>query len=195
MVFLFLIKTLFCIQTYPLVSLKQFQVVRYVDQYLSELTLNNELAVAVSREQSLARTQTGLNLFDPKNNIFCFGHPNTIHEYSVKMLAQKNFALLNELNRFIRYASGGGLIQKWLKKYRFSEEKKPQFQYSPFSPECYLVLMVLFCCMMLSAIFVITIEWTINKKVKEGKYRKCWRIAEIAIDQKRYFCLHDFSFK
>lgn len=183
-------------QTYPLESLRQFNVVESPEQYLGELKWNNKLAIAISHEKSCCRTQVENSRVNIQNEIYCFDHPNIVHDYSLKMLVRSIFPHLNELNRFIRYASEHGLIVKWMKDYQSTHKGKGhQFQYSKFSLEFHADILVLFICMDLVACIILFIEWIIHKKNQEQNSKSFWRFAEMFIDPYRYSFLKDRSFK
>lgn len=90
---------------YP--NLRNFEVTEQPEQYLSDLQWNDKLAVAISRDHYLSRSENGLNY---QNIAYCFDHPNFICGYSLTMLARKDFSFLDELNDFIQRAVEGGLV-------------------------------------------------------------------------------------
>lgn len=77
---------------------------------LSQLHQNSKLAVAISREHAYASRLP--------SQLYCFDKEHIIYNYALTFLVRKDFRYLNELNRFVRAASAGGLIEKWQRSFR-----------------------------------------------------------------------------
>lgn len=86
-------------------SLQQFRFSNDLDGDLRQLENRDQLAVAASRMDILN------NRF-LSHLLYCFDYPNVTHDYSLKMLMQKKYPLMHELNRFIQHAFANDLIVK-----------------------------------------------------------------------------------
>jgi hypothetical protein len=75
-----------------------------------ELKTNRKLAVGVSREQ-LRNTILQLTEMD----VFCFSPSENIRSFSVTMMLQKDYHLINQINKYISEIVETGLLLKWAK--------------------------------------------------------------------------------
>lgn len=175
-------------------SLSNFELVDQPNDHLFQLERNDRLAIAISKELSLSPIRKGNNRMDPKLKIYCFGNSNSLHEYELTLLLRKNFPYLNEMNKFLKYASGVGLIEKWLKNYRSIAEKPPSYDYEMFKAESLYIAFTVFLCMMFASFIVVIMEKFVHKTVRTGNGGRFWRYIEIIIDPYRYLLLNDLAY-
>lgn len=151
----------------------------------------NNLAFATSVER-IRKDQLG-----SKMKFYCFKNVNSIYEYPVRMMMQKDFPLLNELNEFILYANDGGLTNKWLKgtRYGLVLERTPTFVYSEINQETFIFPYLLCGSLFLIASFVVCFEKNVHKNVRNGSSFRFWYYFEMLIDPNRYFLLKDLSYE
>lgn len=172
----------------------RFEVIHDPNDYFDQLDWNDRLAIAASHELSISSTSEEEKRLRLKETIHCFKHPENIHKYSVKMLANKNFSLLMELNRFIQGASESGCIEKWLKSYRLVEQKQPIYQYATTTVEHFLYIIAFLFWIVLFAFSVIVIERYVHAKVRTPDTFAFWRYFEmLVIDSDRHFLLDDLD--
>lgn len=175
-------------QIYPRESITKFKVFEHPSDYFVELEWNNKLAVAALYEES--RSKTKQSPIEFKKDIYCFGQENIIYEYSLRMLARKDFPLLNDLNIFIRRVSECGLIDKWLKSYRsLEEDKNNRLSYSAYKLENLYFLLVICITLKMLALMTFILEKTTFRKIQTPHARPFWRYVEIIIDPYRHFFL------
>lgn len=167
--------------------LDKFEILKDPKDHLRKLEWNDKLAVAVS----LARVKH--DKFISRLNFHCFNNPNTIYEYSLKILTSKEFPLMDELNNFIHRASEGGFIVKWLKGFLFGQfiEKKPLFQYVEVKIETLKFIFVIFTCLLLAAFLQAVLERIVHRKI-QVKNTGFWKYVEMTIDSNRYFFIESF---
>lgn len=127
--------------------------------------------------------------------LYCFKSPNHIHEYSLKILASKNFPLLTELNQFIQMATEAGLIVKWLKGYRFASmyEKKPLFEYIEVKMEMFVCFVIIVGSLQVFTCFIGTLEKIAYEKIQLQKVSPFWRRVDIAINPYRYLVFGNYN--
>lgn len=159
-----------------------FEVTDHPDKCINELLWNDKLAIAISRELSICS----------RNNAYCFDHPNIIYEYSLSMLTRKDFPLINELNQFIQGAVEGGLITRWLKRYRSREKEIPP-EYTDINWENFSIYVVFYLGLTFFAFVMLIIEKIVYRKVREPNSKPFWRYIEMAIDPYRYFFREDLD--
>lgn len=171
-------------------ALKRFEITSEINYYLHQLEWNSELAVATSLERV-----RNLQL-DKELKLYCFNNANNIYEYSLKILMKKGFPLVDELNRFIQYASDGGLIVKWLKRNRFSAvaQKPSKYKFSESSSNSMLFNGMIFCGVSALSVLVCAIEILVHRNVQAKKHSKFWLHCQMCIDPYRYFLLKDLSY-
>lgn len=158
-----------------------------MSEHLHQLEWNNKIAVAVS----LAEVQNDRRL---SNLVYCFNDP--IYEYSLKMFMRNDFPYINELNQFIQQAMDSGLILKWLKGYQFgsSIKRSEKTLYEYMHNHEALMLLIVFCCLLLSlAFFMWIIEKIVHKKVCTQNSALIWKYIEMMIDPYRHYWNHDLS--
>lgn len=131
-----------------------------------------------------------------KLKLYCFNNPNNIYEYSLKILMKKDFALVNELNRFIRYASDGGLIVKWLKgnRYNSNSEKLSKFSFSETNLNSLLFNLIIFCAVSTLSMIAFIVEILVDRNVQKKNCSTFWRYCQMFIDPYRYFFLENLWF-
>lgn len=156
-------------------------------KHLNQLNQNDRLAVASSFER-IQYVASINNL-----NVYCFKHPNQIYEYSTKFLIRPHYPFSNELNKFIDRASDGGLIIKWLQRYRFPMKKRVEHILEPFRAENFIAQMGVYFFMLTSAFCALILERFVYRMVRMQNTWRIWRLLEIMIDSERYFLLRDLS--
>lgn len=170
--------------------MEKFEITNDQNYNLRQLEWNSKLAVATSLER-VRKMQLKSEL-----KLYCFNNPNNIYEYSLKILMKKDFALVNELNRFIRYASDGGLIVKWLKGNTFisDSEKSSKFGFSEAHLNSLLFNGIIFCGVSTLSMIVFIAEMLVYKNVQKNVSSTFWRYCQMFIDPYRYFLLKDLWF-
>ena len=178
------------VKQYPIEMFRKLEVVANSNEYLRFLERNDRLAIATSYE--IGRR---INL-NSGMKIHCFDQLNGIYNYPLKILASKNFSLMNELNVFIQRSSSSGFIVKWLQGLKFERfaEKKRLFQYTEMNLENVYIPLAVWCSMILFVSLVFCIERIVHKKVHAKNTMKIWKHIEMAIDPHRHFLLDDFEF-
>lgn len=173
--------------------MNRFELVENPEHYLKQLDWDDELAVAVCHQITLSPIKIGNNRFDPKKMIYCFDPENSIHEYSIKILMQRNFSLINQLNEFILFASESGLITKWLVDYRSLTVKESSAKFAIFKAEALIVQLCISFGMLVMAFIVVILEKIVHKMVQAENGIPFWYYLEILIDPYRHFLLQDLS--
>lgn len=170
--------------------LRKIQISNDSTEHLGQLELNDKLAVVVSL------SSVKYNKVMSRLNLHCFGGPNTIYGYSLKIFASKSFQHLNKLNRFIQCASEGGFIRKSLKGICYGpfSKKEPLYKYVEVKLETARSMLLIFCCLLVAAILQAVFEKFVYKKA-QVKNAGIWKYVEMVIDDKRYFLLRNDSFK
>lgn len=156
------------------------------NNHLRQLESNSRLAVATSIERIRK-----MRLSPERLNVHCFKNQKSIHEYSLKILATKEFRFMNELNEFIGRASSCGLISKWLSgnQLKISSKFNALTEYNEMNVEKSGGIFLVIGCLMILALFVVTLERIVYKKVRTPNAAKMWQYVEKAIDPNRYFLL------
>lgn len=85
----------------------QYTICALTDECLERLLRHDDLAVAVARQHALN------SAIISKSDLFCFPRTANVYSFSVTMLTQRQFHLLNNINSVIRRVMEFGLIQKW----------------------------------------------------------------------------------
>lgn len=155
----------------------KFKSFEHPSDYLDQLKLNDKLAVAASYELSRSKTK----------HIYCFDNENIIYEYSLKMLVRKDFSLLRDLNNFLRGASEGGLIEKWLENYRSLGAKKDHIEFTGFKLESIYFLLCVCVAFLILAFLAIIVERTTFRNNEIPNAKPFWRYVEMIISPYRYF--------
>lgn len=119
---------------------------------------------------------------------YCFNYPNKIHESPTKYLLRHNFPFLKELNRFLKQASDGGLIAKWIKTCQHFVKKMANMK--PFEDGSIIVELVIHNIAMIVAFIVFFIEKIVHKKGHTQGSGRFWRFIQTLIDSERYFLLN-----
>lgn len=174
-------------------SLDKFKIIRDPNDYFEQLEQDDKLAIAASRELFVSSTSVEERRIRLKKRVHCFNYPEHIHEYSLRILARKDFPLLKELNGFIERVNENGCIDKWLKRYRFVAEKQPIYEYAIATVESYASPSFVCCCIFLLALFTTMIEMIVYSKVRTPNPSKFWRFMEIIVDTDRSFLLDDLD--
>lgn len=88
---------------------KTFHECNDLDDCLSYLTssLDNKIAIAVSREQFLLSSNI------QRNAIHCFGESENVHNYTLSLNIPKRFVNLKQVEQLVGYAFEAGLMKKW----------------------------------------------------------------------------------
>lgn len=165
---------------YPLRMVENFEVSEDLDLCLSKLEENPTNAVIVSREYVRTMHQA--------SQYYCFGRSDIIYEYALKMLVQKNFLYLNELNRFIKMSSENGLIGKWRTennshfKYNFNGKVIRQLRL-----ENAYGFLIMYAFQKSIIILLIFLEKCVYKKANEPNPSRFWLFIEMLIDPDRHF--------
>lgn len=171
---------------YPKAALDKFTVTNVTSENFNRLDWNDKLAVASSFER--AQYLRSKSYFD----LYFFDHPNQIHTHASKFLMRPRFSFVNELDKFIEQASNGGLINKWLKRYRLvSKGNDPdEYRYLKFENLAFhfgnSIIVWLF------ALFVLMIERIVFRKVRMVGSNRFWRYVEILIDPDRHFLMNKY---
>lgn len=170
--------------------LRRFEVIDNLNEQLQQLEWNDKLAVAVSSVQAQEEKQS------LKSGYYCFKSPNHIHEYSLKILASKDFPYLTELNNLIQMACDTGLIMKWLKNYRTKLifEIKPLYEYTEVTVDKFTYFIIIGLILNLLASVVGLIERIVYEKVfvENVGRNSFWRYIEMVINPHRYFFFGNF---
>lgn len=174
-------------------AMNNFQVVKQPDRYFCKLQWDNKLAIAIPREQYRSRSETENLGFNYQNIAYCFDHPDVIYDYSLVMLVRNDFLLLNELNHFIRRAIDGGLVDKWLKRYRSFGIGKLDANDTTVKLETLFIELVIYLGIATLAFIIVLVERFVYGKVKTPNSKPWWRYIEMAIDPYRYFLLDDLD--
>lgn len=167
----------------------KFEIIRDPNDYFGQLEWNDKLAIAASRELFTSSTSIEERRLRLKKTVYCFIHPDYIHQYSLKILANKNFVLVKELNRFIQKVSENGCIVKWLKRYRFASEKQPIYEYATATAQSFVSPLAIGLCLFLLASSAIIAEWFIYRMTRTPNSSKFWQFVQMLIDPDRYFLL------
>lgn len=179
---------IFAIQKYPKSILEQFEICNELDICFEELTFDEHLAVAVSREYALSTFLT--------KSVFCFDGSETICNHELKILMKKNFALADELNDFIKYSDQGGLIVKWLNDFQQSQPKYEfdnQVGYKSLTLEYFWGCLIIYGCVWIPTFMVAIAEQIIYRKARDPHAAKFWIYAEMLIDADRHFLLNHYE--
>lgn len=177
-------------QTYSSKWLQQFIISddSKLDLYLSKLNENSRLAVAISREHARNFQRNA------RYELYCFENSEIIYDYALKFIVRKDFPYLNELNAFIRSASGGGLIEKWRLnnqiKTKYKRENQEEERVMMIMEDLYgPILVVGFLVIFIFLIFLF--EFLVYKKKRT--HSGIWLYLEWAIDSDRHFMLETIS--
>lgn len=125
-------------------------------------------------------------------DLYFFNHPNQIRTYAPKFLMRPLFSFANELDKFIEQASNGGLINKWLKRYRLVFKGKDSDEYMYIKFENLELILGISVIILLFALFVLMIEKFIFRKVRMVGSNRFWRYVEILIDPDRHFLMNKY---
>lgn len=174
--------------------MNNFKIIQNPNDHFGQLEWNDKLAIAASHELSIASTTIEEKRLRLKRKVFCFNHPNSIHEYSIKILAHPKFPLMKQLNEFIRRTGESGCISNWLKRYRLKAEKQPKLQYTTVTIQGFVSSAAVYVCLSFFALFVIAMEILVDRKVKAPDSAPVWRYIEMSIDPYRHFLLNDLDF-
>lgn len=162
--------------------MRKFSVTKDLNKDLQQLYWDRRLAVAISTEHA-RYVRNSKNL-----EFYCFNHPNKIHEYSTKYLLRHNFPFLKELNRFLKQASDGGLIAKWIKTCPHAAKKITNMK--PFEDGSIIVELFIHNTAIIVAFIVLIIEKIVHKKVHTQGSGRFWSFIQTLIDSERYFLLN-----
>lgn len=109
------------LQQYSDEKRNKFLICKNIDKCLAQLQYEQNTAVAVSRHHA-----NNCPLIS-SDKIFCFDRAENIGSFSVFMLMRENFEFNPQINKLIRYAMEGGLLEKWradsTMNYKFQKEK------------------------------------------------------------------------
>lgn len=153
------------------------------------LEWNDKLAVAISRTQ----------LNDPKFmsdlNMHCIKE-NKIYDYSLKVLASKDFFFLNDLNEFIQRSVDSGLIVKWLEgnQLRTFTTKAHSLEYAEVNSKSLTAFIFVLIFILIIVLLVAITEIIAYKKVQTPNSAAIWQHIEMIINPDRYFLLQDLDY-
>lgn len=153
---------------------------------MEQLHWNDNLAVAVSLER--VRSEELISKF----GIYCFTGPNHIHGYPLKILAVKEFPLLDDLNEFIKRASESGLIVKWLKGYRYgpTSDKKPLFEHMEVNSLLMMCVIIILFMTLFVCYLIAILEKKVYEKIHQQNAHSCWRYIDFMMNPNRYWLPH-----
>lgn len=157
-----------------------------VDTCLSNLKVNNLLAVGVSRRHAAHY----LNEDVSKLQIYCFDKTEAIGKISVSIFTRTNFELLPEFNVNIKNLIEAGIINKWA-----SDNQKIIFHRTNDIYVVTLTLAHLFLAILciflgtLAAISAFIAEVVINYKAQSIQPHKFWILVDTLIDGKRHIMI------
>lgn len=171
---------------YPKAALNKFTVTDVTSENFKRLDWNGKLAVASSFQR--VQYLRSKSYFD----LYFFNHPNQIHTYAPKFLMRPRFSFANELNKFIEQASNGGLINKWLKRYRLVSKGNDPEEYRYLKLENLAFPLCISGIIWLFTLFVLMIERIVFRKVRMVGSNRFWRYVEILIDPDRHFLMNKY---
>lgn len=89
-----------------------------VDHCLEQLKYgrNDDLAIATLRQHAISSP------IIPAEKLYCFDQTENICNLIITMWVRKEFPLLTQANRIIRYSFEAGLIQKWARETKMSNK-------------------------------------------------------------------------
>lgn len=159
--------------------IQNFEICDNFDRCLSQLEQWPNLAIGISR--AYVR-----NKYYPQ--VYCFERKETLYEYSLKFLTQKDFPYMKELNRFVEMANAAGLIEKWAKSVPIQSVKQEN-SYSRLKTDNFIgvYILMVFGYFLIFGIFLF--ERYAYKKARERSSSKIWATIDMVIDGNRYFML------
>lgn len=154
------------------------------NEYMEQLEWNDKLAVA-----TFYRMQSR---FGPI--AYCFDNFENIYEYPLSILMRRDFPLVNELNKFIQYASSSGLLTMWIKQHKFDSPVEIEHEMPKINLETGFFLVLIYLAVVCGLLCLTAAERIIYSKVRNENSARIWRYIEMAIDPHRYFLLRDLSY-
>lgn len=166
-------------------ELEGFEICEDHDLCLNRLNYEDNLAVAVSREYAWNTRFLG------RSSTYCFENSEAIDNYALKVLMKKDFPFVSELNNFIKYATEGGLIVKWLKDSRVVQRKREQerISFSPLRLQNIHGILIIYASLWIFTFITALLEQIIYRQTRKPNTARFWIYAEMAIDEERHFLL------
>lgn len=142
------------------------------------------MAVAVSREYAWNTRFLG------RSAVYCFENSEAIYNYALKILMKSDFPLANELNKFIKYATEGGLIVKWVKDNQVQHKRgKELVNVIPLGVPHFNGVLIIYAGLWIFTFLIAIGEQVIYRQARKPNCAKFWIYAEMAIDADRHYLL------
>lgn len=150
---------------------------------LEQLEINEELAVAVSRQHAMNNRKVA------NWKIHCFSGRNTINSYPVTMLIKEDISpMTNRINMIIQSLVEGGFLDKWATDSRINGERPTQCEIN-LEVKHIMFAIILFVCFASLSIVAFFVEIFIHQKLKKNQHAIVWQYAQRIVDGKRYLLL------
>ena len=171
-----------------------------LDECMKCLEHNEKLAVAIPRIHALNHP------FVDKSELFCFPSAQRISTYVVVMLSRKNSPKLPGINRIIEDALEFGLIKKWTEESQMTQRIRQRMgltnvrvHQSGDGPVIFTLMhfestLLIIVTGISIATFFFILELLAHYQLAAAKRKRqkphaIWRLADMLINEKRYFAL------
>lgn len=161
----------------------EYKICESVEECLTNLKSDNQVAIGVSREYVLHRT-----------DIFCFDRTENIFSYTVSMLVRKNDELYRRVNKFIHHLLDAGLMKKWTETTfnvlrKGNDSHGSSLQVKPISIQHITVGFIIAILFVILSVIAFGLELLIYKKLCSKNPSSFWIKAELLIDGDRHYFL------